>query len=360
MPLFIPNRPSSPFASTRNRRGQSGQEGTRPSGADYLKMFPLGLNASRPGRGAGPANQRRQPERQMQAPVAKPEYTMAPPQMRGNAGSQTMRNTIGQTLPQFLDTQGGMSPPRHHGATNKPESTQAQPVNHEQAAQFFRRANKSLPDGVRYEPLDDATMRLLRENGHLPPALEPPATGQQMQTPPLPQQQSPMPVQAAQSHSPLPAATPAVPHHTPMMPAPQPFAITPDSQSIAKIIESLVQDERNAHIFYSNLAKIAQGQPMEPALTDIATDSSMYSIKFSQMLSKQFGNNFEPAEKEINTGLGFKESLALALEEEHKSLRALTELLEKVANPETEKAIQRVINKKIVNYSQLERLYTHP
>jgi len=132
----------------------------------------------------------------------------------------------------------------------------------------------------------------------------------------------------------------------------------PDTQAIAKIIEGLVQDERNAQIFYGHLSKIAPAGHIATALSDIANDNISHTHKFTQLLTKQFGNNFTPAEAEINTGLELKDALALALGEENKTLRVLAGLLEDVANTESEKVIQRVINKKIVNYHQLERLYT--
>jgi len=305
--------------------------------------------------------------------------------MRGRAAPDAPRNPIGQTLPQHMAAQGGMP---HHGQRNASSRQDAEvpaaPMTQEQAAQFFRRANKSLPDGVRYEPLDDATMRLLREHGHLPPE-EPKAVDQQaqMQAPspqiPSTQMQAPlMPGQgpvpnpgamnlAHQSPVPMPQAmappmpAPAGPHlqHPTMPHAHQPAAIPQDSKPTAKIIEGLIQYERNAHVFYSSLAKVAEGQTTEPVLTTIANDSNMYTSHFSHMLLRQFGSNFAPAETEINTGLGLKESLALALEEENKSMRILTELLENVANTESEKLIQRVINRKIVNYNQLERLHSY-
>ena len=50
---------------------------------------------------------------------------------------------------------------------NQPPKAPAENLSPEKAAEFFRRRNQTLPDGVRYEPLDDETMRLLMDNGHI-------------------------------------------------------------------------------------------------------------------------------------------------------------------------------------------------
>ena len=117
-----------------------------------------------------------------------------------------------------------------------------------------------------------------------------------------------------------------------------------------------MQDEHNAQIFYSHLAKSAPVQRAESSIADIASDCARYVQVFGQILSTQFGSDFAPAEAEINTSLAFQDALALALEEENKSMRALVGLLDEVSNAESEKMIQRVINKKIVNYGLLARL----
>jgi len=311
-----------------------------------------------------PANQRRQPQQQMRQNVssmghghataaARPEYTMAPPMMHGNSANHAPRNPIGQVIPQHSGAHEGASrtpTPTQHAANRPSTHAEAtQQPSQEQAVRQFRRANKGLPDGVRYEPLDENTMRLLRENGHLPPA-EP---TQQTQAP------APSTVQAPEPLVPVQPAITGLTSPQPMTATPLPSAAPPDSLSIVKVIEGLVQDERNAHVFYSHLAKTAQGNASEPALTEIANDSSQHAAKFTQILARQFGSNFTPVEAEINTGLELTNALALALEEENKSLRILAELLEGVANTESEKIIQRIINKKVVNYNQLERLYAH-
>ena len=124
------------------------------------------------------------------------------------------------------------------------------------------------------------------------------------------------------------------------------------------IIEELIQDKRNAQIFYTHLAKAASEPVIESVLSDIANDCADHGRQFTQILANQFGRNFTPIEAEINTGLRFADAISLALMEENRSLRILTGLLEGIDNAGSEKIIQRIINKKIVNYNQLTMFYS--
>jgi len=383
---LLNQRGPSPFALQR-RRGtflsHNGQDNkpTRQGGTDTLKLYPLDVPPAQPTRRA---SQPRQPGRQTQPPATqarrtnnmaqqRPEYTMAPPQMPGRATPHAAQNPRQHTAlsptPQPQPQHSNMAMP--HTAPNNPANmTPPQPPSPEQAAQHFRRTNKGLPDGVRFEPLDEETMRLLRDNGHLPPA--PPATGQQPQanlaTTPQPQlnptaaqqsQTNPTPLQdnpvATQQPQTAPVATSQPTHHPSTPATPQP-STDPKTQNLTGIIQELIQDERNAHVFYSHLSKTAPHKPMADALSNIATDNTNHTHKLTQILTTQFNQTFEPTQAEINTGLELKDALTLALEEENRSQRILAELLETITNPESEKKIQHILNKKIVNYNQLERL----
>jgi len=223
-----------------------------------------------------------------------------------------------------------MAPPvmPRPGATQATGPANQQQSSPEQAAQQFRRVNQTLPDGVRYEPLDDDTMRLLRDNGHLPAEPKPAAA----------------------------TAPTAIPQSPPPHPIAEPPQIHTKDDNIVKIIEGLIQDERNAHVFYSSLAMSVTIGSISSALTDIAKDCQHHTQQLTQLLANHYGGSFTPEEAAINTGMELQSALALALVEENKSLRVLAEL--SVSNTESEKVIQRIINKKIVNYNQLIRLTT--
>ncbi|MCL2378232.1 MAG: hypothetical protein FWC77_03805 [Defluviitaleaceae bacterium] len=396
MPLFNQNRPPNPFTLQRRKSNLPGQttQGGKPSrqgGTDTLQLYPLELTPARPGPRAQAANQRRQPQRQMRPPVSsmnhghtnnsaspRPEYTMAPPVMRGNTAHSAPQNPFGQTAQAHPRHSNAPTPMPQHappGAPSRPRAQaglQPQPPSPEQAVQQFQRANKGLPDGVRYEPLDENTMRLLRENGHLPP-LPQDSNPEHAAAAPMPQASNPGSMAAApQAFNPGHMAAPpqaSSPGHMAAVPVPQvpnlghmatasqSSATTPPPQSIINIIEELIQDERNANIFYSHLSKSAAEKSIAAALADIANDNTKHTHSFTRILANQFNSKFVPAEAEINTALELKDALALALEEENKTLRALAELSEGIANAESEKIIQRIINKKIMNYNQLGRIF---
>ncbi|MCL2240120.1 MAG: hypothetical protein FWC07_09250, partial [Defluviitaleaceae bacterium] len=153
---------------------------------------------------------------------------------------------------------------------------------------------------------------------------------------------------SAQPQSPPPALS-----SPPRIPTDIPPDIPPES---LKMLEGLLQDARNAHVFYAHVATVAPH-----------TGASEFFIAFSQqcntqiecyhgMLEKYFNHSFTPSETEINTNLPYENALALALVEENKGINKLADLLCGFAHPEAERALQRVINKKMAGYNQLQLL----
>jgi len=245
------------------------------------------------------------------------------------------------------------SPMQHNAAQHN--TTGEAVTDQQQAVTQFRRANQGLPDGVRYEPLDDTTMRLLREHGHLPAAEPTPVDTpvSQVPTPQLPSM--PQDIQTQQAPV-MPQSDPTAQSISQEIPQ---SAATKGHQEAISTIEGLIQDERNAQVFYSHLAKSVDIKIIETALTDIANDSSMHTRQLTKILANQYKTGFVPMEAEINTSLATHDALALALSEENRNLRILVNLLEGTENPESEKTLQLVINKKIVNYNQLVRLHSN-
>jgi hypothetical protein len=254
--------------------------------------------------------------------------------------------------------------------------TQQQPQQHtpERAAEQFRRVNKSLPDGVRYEPLDEETVRLLRDNGHLPeqPQSQP---VQQMQSQPVQQTQSqpvqqtppPQPMQIVDTRTPMipqpqvPSfasasttastieASPIFPSLSPPPSLPPPPPLPPLAPEIAGILEELAQDERNAQVFYGHFSRNAPKPEVKEALAGISKECGVRLRLYAGLLVQHFNRQFFPEETEINIGITFVDAISLALLEENKSLVVLAELLDKVNNTVAEKDIQRILSKKIIN-----------
>jgi len=232
---------------------------------------------------------------------------------------------------QGLQNQQGM-----HGM----QSQQNMPVPPTVAAAEFRRVNKGLPDGVRYEPLDDQTMKLLQDNGHIPkPPANPAAPSPPAQNMSAPQMHQPPPM------IPLPL--------TPMSPAPQalpapPKTITLLSEEIAHTLEDLSQDERNAHVFYSHFSENASNDSLKQALDTLAKDSETRLKQYINLIATHFDRQYTPRETEINTNLSIAEAINLALTEENKALVTLGNLLDQAANTEAESSISRIISRKLI------------
>ena len=335
MPLNIASRPPNPFFNQQRRRvlpttkNPEGEKSVLKD--DALRLYPLeSSGGSAPqGRRAMPVNPLTHPQQPTRRQSSQPGFSMAAPMMPQ------------PTQMPMQPTQMPMQPTQP--VQGQPESSP------EQAANRFRRANRGLPDGVRYEPLDDATMQLLRENGHLPELPEP--------KPSASQPSIPLPTVPPQVIPPVASA--------PVIPSPAPvtsnFQTTPpkqqdsNAQHIMNIIQGLIQDERNAQVFYGHLTTQAASHTVQSALSEIAKDCHRSTQQLSHMLATQYNSDFAPVEAKINTGLEIKKALALALEEEGKSLRALSDLLEDVGSVESEKIIQQIINKKTLNYIQLIR-----
>jgi len=320
MPLFIPNNPPSPFFNQQRRR-------ILPTADNSL------LNQ-------GNSRANTMPGFSMATPMV-PQVSHMPVPHQPPALS--IQQSTHMTAPSR-----GRSP--HMSASSAADQPLPSP---EQAVQQFRRVNQGLPDGVRYEPLDENTMRLLRENGHLPSLPEQqPAAPPHHGLPMLPQISPPVLSPASMPSQLQPPVAAITGESAPAM------SSTLVQQNIISVIENLIQDERNAHIFYGHLAADATSQVAASALGHIAKDCKRHAEQLSEVLIAKFGQGFTPIEAEINIGLELQSALELALEEENKALRTLAELLDAANNAEIEKITQRIINKKIMNYNQLVRFYT--
>ena len=200
-----------------------------------------------------------------------------------------------------------------HGRTVLPQ--QNDEPTPENAADHFRRVNKSLPDGVMYEPLDKDILRLLKENA-----------------------------QAAAAPAPV-APPPQTTSEPSVSPPPAPSTIPAE---IATILESLAQNERNAQIFYSHIAQTAPEEGQKKSLTVLAKGCEARLLNYTLMLNTSFSREFKPKETEINVKIAFTDAISLAITEENKALTTLSDLLDQVAETSLEKQILRLLNKKII------------
>jgi len=215
---------------------------------------------------------------------------------------------------------------------NQSLSPQTTPPTPENAAEQFRRINKNLPDGVMFEPLDEDIMRLLKENGHL----------EKKQS--APQNAAPQPPRQTTQQ-------PAMP--MPPSPATTPPPTNIEFEKITTTLQKLAQNEQNAHIFYSGIAKNAPADETKKSLTDMAGDCNARLTQYIQILQTHFNLTFVPAVKDINTAMPFEQAISLAILEENKALTTLGELLDHAEETSLERQIQRILSKKIVAHQLL-------
>lgn len=258
MPFSFANRPPNPFFAQHRMRArgednerQKNDEAEKPAG---LRYYPLdqGTPARRRHPGATPVNPlsaRGGPTRPMAAQVPVQQQQGPRP------------NALGQTIQQPAQFQA------------QPQKQQSQDIPPERAVERFRRANHGLPDGVRYEPLDEQTMRMLRENGHLPEAPVPSPPPKAM-LPATPQQTVPE-ISPVPSHAPIvdtatgfPSAVgsmgvpTAMPNFTPQQPVNPPIPSFVPPQPVSPPMPSFVPQ-----------------QPVSPPVLNLAPPQSTSLVK---------------------------------------------------------------------------------
>ena len=267
-------------------------------------------------------------------------------------------NTLGQTMAQTQPPQPPMQqhpmqqrppqqPPMHQAAGQHAAMQHAPPSSPpapEQAAAEFARINKGLPDGVQYEPLDEQTLQLLREKGHLPklPEATPPTTHAEMShTPGAPAQ-------------PAPTASIAVPS-TSLPPTVSPAAPVTHSAPPADKIKALMQDSHNAYNFYTQWAQESQAENEagRTVFAALAQDCAAHVEQYRTVLQRSYGRDFSPAAVDLQVNISFEAALKLAPVEENKMIQALAEVMREVEDAAAQRALQGIFNQKCVGFNRL-------
>ena len=322
MPLIFQRPPRSAFAGQRAKKQPVEHIETTPEPVelyDFFNFYPLTTEKERE-RSRGPTRGATQVD-----PL--PQSRRNPLPFPNTQQNQQIRPTAPATQNPMPQMPQPMRPQFQQPYVSPAPPSLPSPPSPEQAAQHFRNINKSLPDGVMYEPLDDETMRLLRDNGHLKKAS-------------IPEQNAPIIQQKVQ-----PSPTPAEPSSTPTIPS-----------EIVKTIENLTQNEHNAKIFYSGIPY--NTDDTKKNLLQLAEGSGARVKQYAQILRTHFNSEFTPIEKEINTNLPFENAISLAIIEENKALTTLCTLLDQVEGTSLERQIERIINKKVVAHQILLTLQT--
>jgi len=355
MPLTFQRQHNSLFTQQRSDRQNienkatepEEQTTTEPGVLDFFRFYPLSheLEHNRKNENkvkqvsplplstnplAAHAQLRRQAEQARQNAMPRSAQQVNPQSQRpvapqANAASQPHHGfSAPQVAPPLfqnnISAQHHNAPVQNRMPSHRPDTQPAALPSPEMAAEQFRRINKGLPDGVMYEPLDDETMRLLKQHSAK---------------------------QGSQPHPPTPSPTlpPTLPKHEPVkheLPA-----------NISATLQKLAQDEHNAQIFYSEISQNAPTSETKKVLLNLAEDCEARMQQYIKMLSTQFNNNFAPQKKEINTNLPFNPAISLAVSEENKALSTLSSLIDQVEETGLERQVQRMINKKILGHQLL-------
>ena len=201
------------------------------------------------------------------------------------------------------------------------------------AAAHFRNINKGLPDGVQFEPLDPETKALLESLGKLPPEPQKPTA-----SPPV------APVAPA---APVAPVAPATPTESAESAAP----VAPVES--AALLERLIQDERNAALYYQYLSGIATSPEHQSTLREMADECEARRSRYHGLMESLHGRAYEPKNTPVNTGIGFNKGMEMAVEEENKMLGVMAQLLDSLAADPAAFALQNLIAKRLIRLNWL-------
>ena len=196
-----------------------------------------------------------------------------------------------------------------------PAPTQVQPQTPEVAANHIRQVNRGLPDGVRYEPIDEETKAALEKI-------------QNMQN-----------TQAATTEESTPTPKAIFPTED----------IVPQNTPVANLdlLKRLVQDEQNAFQYYQYLSEIAPSEDLQKKLQEISNSCNNRRNTYQQMLQ----NDFDAKEIQINDTIQFAQGMAIALREETKILDNMAKLIEQSGNDSN---LQNMLNKRLIQQTWLQ------
>jgi len=183
----------------------------------------------------------------------------------------------------------------------------------------------ALPDGVRMEPLDEKTLKELQSR-----VISAPSSNTE----------NPSPAQAEASQSQSSRSNKSV-----------------FQMDVMEALGQFIQNERNGEIFYRNLADMAIYDEHRSFIEEISSDNKKRRSSLDELYTKHKGSGYSIAESEINTTVDFKNGIALAIKEESRALRQLSQLYEKIKDPDAARVINSILYRKTGDISMLHYIY---
>ena len=219
---------------------------------------------------------------------------------------EAMNEETQVALQKIQGAQAVTQPPPPAPAPTPP--VQAPPQTPEVAANHIQQVNRGLPDGVRYEPIDEETKAALQK------------------------------IQAIQNQNTEETSSEQVE----IIPTPD-----PSPQENTSLLKRLIQDEQNAYQFYQYLSEIAPLEDLQKKLQEISRVCHNRRNTYTQMLQ----DDFNAEEIQINNTIQFAQGIAIALREETKILDNMAKLIEQSGNDSN---LQNLLNKRLILQNWLQ------
>lgn len=197
---------------------------------------------------------------------------------------------------------------------------------------------------VSFEPIDDATMKMIQA-----------VTGKSADMV-LPKTENPMPVKTPvkQLDTAAPDQRPGVSQNNQRHPANQPSQIIVDPSKV-KLFHGFSQNEMNASIFYQKLSE--SGGERASIFTKMSRRNRENAGHYVELAKNYGGGDFTPETREIVAPSQLQTAVKLALREEINSLESLNDLFSEMsADNKTAALLQRFIFRKIEDVSRLNMM----
>ncbi len=265
--------------------------------------------------------------------------------MMGSQGQQYRSNTARpqqyQQRPQQYQQQYQQQQSRQGSQGNQgQQNRQARPTNMPQGP---------LPDGVRFEPLDDAAMAMLKNYQNQEGSQ---AGGQN------PQGQQNGTAQQGSQGTPNPQNPLAIPELNPSGTAEindYGFGnnIIEENPHVRNKIEQFIQNERNGSVFYENMSRYAPWEEHKKILQSLSENCNAKLERFKTMYKAYSTEVFDAQETEVVTNVMFRDGILLAIREESAAINELADLNGYIRSEKLCKELGALINKKISDLGML-------
>jgi len=228
-------------------------------------------------------------------------------------------------------------PRRHQNMPMQPQARAPAQPQRRQSGSNLPRLNPNLqenpfeaklPDGVKLVPLDENSMRNIHQAGAQQKQAAPPDTHQ------------------ASAPNPSPIQNPA----------PNFEAVPIQPQNHGERLRAFIQNERNGHIFYANLAESAPSQELKTHLSNISSNCAQRRTKLTEAHTQHIGEAFTPREAQIGAASSFGAGLRMAITQEGINAAELSRLYETTDSPELARQLNAQIHSKLLDISLLNMM----